>query len=197
VTEAKDEIQHIHTKEENIQLLKYEEDKRRNSWASKPKIKKYDYVYSSRITVSVNNSKNFRDCKSYVIEDRLGDLMLSLYEASDILRQVREAREEAERKRQEEERRKEARRQRANEEVEQTLMLGNLSEDYEVACKIRRYIAAVEASENLDSKTTDWIAWSKAKADWYDPTIAREDEFFGKRDHEKNADQKKLERRWW
>ncbi|MNO03692.1 hypothetical protein D3C81_2244690 [compost metagenome] len=76
-------------------------------------------------------------------------------------------------------------------------MLGNLSEDYDTACKIRRYIAAVEASENLDSKTKDWITWAKAKADWFDPTIAREDEFFGKRDHQRNADQKKLERRWW
>ncbi|WP_228101049.1 hypothetical protein [Paenibacillus donghaensis] len=197
VTEAKDEIKHIPTKEENIKLLKYEEDKRRHSWASKPKIRKYEYVYNGRITVSVNSSKSFRDCKSYVIEDRLGDLMISLYEASDILRQEREAREEAERKRQEEERRKENCRQRVNEEVDKTLMLGNLSEDYDVACKIRRYIAAVEASGNLDPKTLEWIEWAKTKADWYDPTIAREDEFFGKRDHQRNADQKKLERKLW
>lgn len=197
VTEAKDEIKHIPTKEENVQLLKYEEDKRRHSWASKPKIRKYDYVYNGRITVSVNGSKSFRDCKSYVIEDRLGDLMISFYEASDILRQEREAREEAERKRQEEEVRREKRRQRANEEVDHTLMLANLSEDYDIACKIRRYITAVEASGNLDPKITEWIEWAKAKADWYDPTIAREDEFWGKRDHQKNADQKKLERKWW
>ncbi|WP_317952426.1 hypothetical protein [Paenibacillus chitinolyticus] len=46
----------------------------------------------------------------------------------------------------------------------------------------------------------EWVEWAKAKADWYDPTIAREDEFFGIRDHKKNADQKKLERtgyKWW
>ncbi|WGU96464.1 hypothetical protein QJQ58_09620 [Paenibacillus dendritiformis] len=200
VTEAQDEIKHMLTKEENIQLLKYEEDKRRHSWASKPKIRKYDYVYNGRISFSVYTAKSFRDCKSYVIEDRLGDLMIALYEASDILRQEREAREEAERKRQEEERRKEERRQRFNEEVDQTLMLENISEDYDIACKIRRYIAAVEASRNLDPKTMEWIEWAKAKADWYDPTIDREDEFFGKRDHKKNADQKKLERngyKWW
>ncbi|MCP3776362.1 hypothetical protein NLX71_24195 [Paenibacillus sp. MZ04-78.2] len=200
VTEAQDEIKHIPTKEENVQLLKYEEDKRRHSWASKPKIRKYDYVYNGRITVSVNSSKSFRDCKSYVVEDRLGDLMISFYEASDILRQEREAREAAERKRKEEERRKEEHRQRVNEEVDQTLMLENLSEDYDIACKIRRYIAAVEASGNLDPTPMEWIEWAKAKADWYDPTIAREDEFFGKRDHRKNADQKKLERnsyKWW
>ncbi|WP_260866076.1 hypothetical protein [Paenibacillus xylanexedens] len=200
VTESKDEIKHVATKEENVQLLKYEEDKRRHSWASKPKIRKYDYVYNGRITVSVNSSKSFRDCKSYVIEDRLGDIMISFYEASDILRQEREAREAAERKRKEEERRKEEHRQRVNEEVDQTLMLENLSEDYDIACKIRRYIAAVKASGSFDSKKMEWIEWANAKADWYDPTIAREDEFFGKRDHRKNADQKKLERnsyKWW
>ncbi|GAA0387416.1 hypothetical protein [Paenibacillus motobuensis] len=200
VSEAQDEIKHIPTKEENIQLLKYEEDKRRSSWASKPKIRKYDHVYNGRISFSVYAAKNFRDCKSYVIEDRLGDIMIALYEASDILRQEREAREEAERKRQEEERRKEERRHRFNAEVDQTLTLENLSEDYDTACKIRRYIAAVEASGNLDPKSMNWVEWAKAKADWYDPTIAREDEFFGKRDHEKNAEQKKLERsgyKWW
>lgn len=200
VSEAQDEVKHIPTKEENMQLLKYEEDKRRSSWASKPKIRKYDYVYNGRISFSIYAAKNFRDCKSYVIEDRLGDIMIAFYEASDIRRQKREAREEAERKRQEEERRKEERRQRFNAEVEQTLALENLSEDYDTACKIRRYIAAVEASGNLDPKSMKWVEWAKAKADWYDPTIAREDEFFGKRDHEKNSDQKKLERnsyKWW
>ncbi|WP_211344442.1 hypothetical protein [Paenibacillus lentus] len=37
----------------------------------------------------------------------------------------------------------------------------------------------MEASGNLDPKLMKWVEWAKAKADWYDPTIAREDEFFG------------------
>lgn len=200
VSEAQDEIKHNPTKEENMQLLIYEEDKRRGSWASKPKIRKYDHVYNGRISVSVYTAKSYRDCKSYVIEERLGDIMIALYEASDILRQEREDREDVERRRQEEARRKEERRSRYNAEVEQTLTLENISEDYDISCKIRRYIAAVEAPGNLDPKTIEWVEWAKAKADWYDPTIAREDEFFGRRDHKKNADQKKLERTgyiWW
>ncbi|MDT3425166.1 hypothetical protein J2Z22_000679 [Paenibacillus forsythiae] len=136
VSEAQDEIKHVPTKEENMELLKYEEDERRSSWASKPKIRKYDHVYNGRISFSVYTTKSFRDCKSYDIEDRLGDIMIALYEASDILRQEREAREEAERKRQEEERRKEERRNRYNAEVDQTITLENLSEDYDTACKI-------------------------------------------------------------
>ena len=38
----------------------------------------------------------------------------------------------------------------------------------------------------------EWIAWARKKADWYDPTIARSDEFFGKRKHEENAEKKQL-----
>ena len=155
VSEAQDEVRHVPTKEENMQLLKYEEDKRRSSWASKPKIRKYDHVYNGRISFSVYTAASFRDCKSYVIEDRLGDIMIALYESSDILWQEREAREEAERKRLEEERRKEERRNRYNAEVDQTLTLENLSEDYDTACKIRRYIAAVEALQQPRSQNDE------------------------------------------
>lgn len=52
---------------------------------------------------------------------------------------------------------------------------------------------AAETSGNLDEKSMERIEWAKAKADWYDPTVSREDEFFGKRKHEENAEQKKLE----
>ena len=149
-----------------------------------------DYLYNGRISLTINNTKKFRDNKSYVVEDRLGDIMIELYEVSDV---IRKEREEAERKRQEEERRKEERRERYNAEVDQILALVNLADDYEIARKIRRYVLAVETSRNLNEKTTARIEWAKTKADWYDPTIAREDEFFGEQEHKKNADQKKLE----
>jgi hypothetical protein len=35
---------------------------------------------------------------------------------------------------------------------------------------------------------------NEEKADWYDPTIAREDEYLGKRDHGKNKDEKDLDK---
>jgi len=181
------------------QLLKYEEERKRYSWASKPQIRKYDHVFNGRLSLTVNGQKSFRDCKSYVLEDRLGDIMIELYEAAEEIKKAHEAREEAERKRQEEERRKEERRKRYNVEVDRTLALTNLAKDYDTACKIRRYIAVVEASGTPDEKTAEWIEWAKAKADWYDPTVAREDEFFGKREHEKGAEKKKLEHKgyWW
>lgn len=44
------------------------------------------------------------------------------------------------------------------------------------------------------------LSGQRKKADWFDPIIAREDELFGKREHEKNAEQKVLKKSrgyWW
>lgn len=134
------------------------------------------------------------------MEDRLGDIMIELYEAAEDIKNAREAREEEERKRQEEERLKEERRKRYDIEVDRTLALTSLAEDYDTACKIRRYIAAVETTAPKSAEITEWIEWAKAKADWYDPTVAKKDELFGKREHEKDEEHKKLEHagyRWW
>ena len=47
--------------------------------------------------------------------------------------------------------------------------------------------------------TPEWIEWALKKADWYDPSIAKElkkltkaylDEYLGKRQHEKSAEEK-------
>lgn len=194
VSEFQDKVDHVPTREENIQLLTYGEEKRKNSWASKPNIRKYDYVYNGKISLTVGCEKSFRDCKSYVIEDRLGDILVLIYEASNALRVQREVQEAAERKQKEEERQRDARRERYNLEVESTNALVNESEDFEIACKIRAYIFAVEQKEKLTEEEIAWIAWAKQKADWYDPTIKREDELLGIRSHSKDCGHKKLEK---
>lgn len=194
ISESQDKVDHVPTREENIQLLKYEEEKRKHSWASKPNIRKYDYVYNGKISLAVGSEKSFRDCKSYVVEDRLGDIFVLLYEAAESLRIQREAREAAERKRKEEERQREARRERYNLEVERTNSLVNESENYDIACKIRAYVSAVEQKDTLTEEEVAWIAWAKQKADWYDPTIKRKDEFMGTRDHSKDDSRKQLEK---
>ena len=199
-SESQDKVEHIPTKEENMQLLKYEEDRRRYSWASKPQIRKYDYIYNDRLSLTVDGRISFRDCKSYVIEERLGDIIVEIYEAAEAHKRARIAREEAERERQEQERRKEERRKRYNVEVDRTLALTHLADDYDTACKIRRYIEIVEASKDeTTSETEEWIQWARAKADWYDPTVAREDDLFGVRKHENTPEKKKLEHKgyWW
>jgi hypothetical protein len=48
-----------------------------------------------------------------------------------------------------------------------------------------------------DEKTSEWIDWAKKKADWFDPTVAREDELFGERNHEENEDRKALKKSYY
>ena len=80
-----------------------------------------------------------------------------------------------------------------------TLYTGRLplkTADFEIACRIRRYIDAIKNDPTNPDNNPDWIDWASKKADWIDPTVAREDEFFGKRKHGVDADQKELKRRW-
>ena len=58
-----------------------------------------------------------------------------------------------------------------------------------MACKIRTYISAVTQSQPL---TEEMIKWASDKADWFDPIISRDDEFFGKREHDKADDDKNI-----
>lgn len=97
---------------------------------------------------------------------------------------------EATRRKQEEERRTmEEKKKRYNIEVEKTKALLNQAEDYDIACKIRAMVAAAEERGNAN---TEWIAWAKAKADWYDPMVAAKDTCFGWRKHKDSAEKKVL-----
>lgn len=188
-SEATDQILHTPTREENLKLLEYEEARKKHSWATKPQIRKYDSVYNGRLSLCINGAKTFRDCRSYVLEDRLGDMMLSIYGEAEQVKQARLAREEAERQRREQERRREEQRQRYNAEVDRTLALVNCAADYEIARKIRAYVSAMEKA-HADQDLSEWASWARAKADWYDPTVAKEDELLGRREHEKSQESK-------
>lgn len=196
-SEATTEIPHELTKEERMSLLKYEDERKRYSWASKPQIRKYDHIHNGRISVGVGLKRRFRDGKLITLEEQLGDLMIAIFIAINDAKLAREEREEAERKRQEEQRKREELRKKYNEEVELTLALENQAEDFAMACKIRALINAVESKADNDSEIAEWIVWAKSKADWYDPTVAAKDEFFGERKHEKSKEQKKLEKRYY
>lgn len=196
-SEAQDRLDHKLTKEENMQLLRYEEDKRRYSWTSKPNIRKYDYEYNGKLTLSCGR-RSWRDGK-ITIEERLPEVIIALFAEAERVRLARLEKEEAERKRQEEERLREERRQRYNDEVDCTLALINEADDYQIACKIRAYIDAMKkAHPNED--ISEWVEWANKKADWFDPCAEYKDSILGKRGHSNNPEQKKLEQKrysWW
>ncbi|HHA4378896.1 TPA: hypothetical protein ACOBUB_002150 [Enterococcus faecium] len=193
-SEAKDKVPHVLTSKENMELLKYEEEKKHSSWAYKPKIRKYDYPFNGKLSFKLITNKFFRDCKSYQLEDKLGEMVLELYEASEFVKQKRIEREEEERKKEEERRLREEQKERYNKEIDRTDCLLNEALDFEKAVRIRNFITAAEKSGNHEKYSVEWIAWAKKKADWFDPTIADEDKYFGVRDHSKDEQRKKLEK---
>ena len=110
IVEAQDEIKHILTRQEAQAMIMYEDAKRQHTWASEPKIRKYDYIFNGRLRIKIRKGKYFRDTNDIKIESRLRDILIELYEESEVVRIDREAREEATRRREEEERLKEERR---------------------------------------------------------------------------------------
>ncbi len=188
VAELQDKIPHELTKQEAQALIKYKDELKHNSWASKPQIRKYDHVYNGnlRITIGVNY---IRDSAKGKLEDRLGDILIEFYEKSEENRIERERREAEQCKREEEARRREELRKRKETEIKRTKELANKAEDYRIAAEIRALIFAM-IEKGDEEATPEWIEWAKEKADWYDPTVAREDEYLGKRDHGKDKSEK-------
>lgn len=190
ITEGREQTPHVLTKDELKQVEKYEQEKKKYRYAYEPKFRKYDYVPTGKLRVAAYGESFIRDSSTAGVEERIGEILLALYLQSEDVRIEREKREEAKRKAEEERRQKELRRQKYNDEVDKLQALNNAARDYETACRIRAYIAAVESSPELDAETLDWIAWAKAKADWYDPTVAATDPLFGKRNHSADPNSK-------
>ena len=189
MVESQDQVKHEMTKQEALALVKYNDDIKNHRWASKPQIRKYDKVYNGKLRIVFGERSYIRDTDSEKLEDRLGDILVTLYEKAEENRIARETREEAERKRVEEARRREENRQRKEQEIHLVKELVNKAEDYRIAKEIREYIQAMIDSGSEDI-TPEWIEWAEKKADWYDPSIATEDEYLGKRQHEKSAEEK-------
>ena len=198
IFEAQDEVKHEITRQEAQALVVYEDAKRHNRWASQPNIRKYDYVFNGKLRICIRQSRYFRDSEKEKMESRLGDMLIELYEESEVIRKNRQAYEEEKRREEEEKRQREERKIRYNEEVDKTIALTNMAQDYDIACKIRAYINALEPKVDMkDEKMAGFIDWAKKKADWFDPTVARKDELFGERDHEENEERKALKKSYY
>lgn len=197
IIEGKDQAPHVLTKKELQEFERYEKEKTRYSFVQKPKVRKYDYIANGKLRVMPCRNCYIRDTNSSGIENRLGEILLMLYIQSNHVRIAREEREKAQRKAEEESRKRELFRQRYNEEVDTFQALCNEANDFDMACKIRVYVAAVEQKKELNESTSAWLAWANAKADWLDPTIAAEDAIFGKRKHAAEQREKDPAKRWW
>lgn len=194
IAEGQDKVKHELTKQEARALVEYNDRVKRNGWASKPQIRKYDSIYNGKLRIIFDNGEYIRDTGKEKLEDRLGDLFVRLYENSEEARIQRERLEEERRKREEEARRQAEIQKRKEDEVRRTRELLNQAEDYKIACEIRQYIAAVARQKDITPETAAWIEWANRKADWYDPIVAAEDEYLGRREHSKPKEEKDLDK---
>ena len=190
IEELQDKVMHELTKDEAKKLLEYEESQKRHTYGYKPNIRKYDYVYNGKLKITCGNRKYIRENDKIRLEDKLGDIIIKLYEQSEETKNERLEREEIARKQREEEERKEKIRNAKKKEVEKIKELINCAEDYKIACEIRSYIGAISKKENLTDEIKEWINWANKKANWFDPTIDEEDELLGKREHAESMDNK-------
>ena len=194
IAEGQDKVKHELTKQEARALVEYNDKVKRNGWASKPQIRKYDSIYNGKLRIIFDNGEYIRDTGKEKLEDRLGDLLMRLYENSEEARIQRERLEEERRKREEEARRQAEIQKRKEDEVRRTREMLNQAEDYKIACEIRQYIAAVARQKDITPETAAWIEWANRKADWYDPIVAAEDEYLGRREHSKPKEEKDLDK---
>ena len=196
IVESENKVAHVWTKKETEDYQKYEKAKKENRYAWEPKIRKWDFMFNGKLRFIVPVGIEIRDTDAVQLEECVGDILVALYEESENSRIIRIAREEKVRKEEEERKIREEKRQRYDLEVDKTMALVNEAEDYAIACKIRAYIESVEEKrgENITHEIKEWLMWAKEKADWYDPTVKREDEHLGVRQHSKDVESKKLKK---
>lgn len=129
---------HELTKQEAKELVKYNDEIKRNHWASKPKIRQYDYYYNGKMRIIIDGNY-IRENASKPLETSLGDMLICIYKKSEEHRIAREKREEQERIWQEERRREQEQKERKAKEFEKTIQLENMAEDYRIAKDIRAF----------------------------------------------------------
>ena len=148
---------------------------KRYSWDS------YDYVPNGKLCFKTDiwRRKEWSDGR-LALEDQLPQILQKLEDAAEEMRQEQIANEE---RRRENERKEALRREREaleDKELKALQMLMSQAKRWEQIKMLRNYINDMESMAkskgNLDDKMASWIIWAKEKADWFDPSINREDE---------------------
>ncbi len=173
---------HVITPDDIKKLEKYEKNIRRDRWAQKPFIPTEDYLFNGKLLFNTKKYSYVQDKDGTFIEEHLLDMFMQLIQQSEIIKRERLAKEELERKRKEEKRLRDLPTTTYNDEVDNLKGLLNYANDFEIACRIRKFVNHLEESRN-NIENAEFIAWANDKADWYDPTISKTDEILGIRGH--------------
>lgn len=196
IYEKQESFDHVITPEEAEKLRRYEKDVKRNPWAIKPSIRSHDYLFNGKLLFNTKKVTYIQDTDKIKLEDRISDMLIQLIQQSEIVRNERLDLEDKKRREKEEWRQRNLPEITFNEEVDQLTTLLQEAHDFERAEKIRNYVAGVQQNDTNHEKT-DWIQWANDKADWYDPTIDKSDNLFGKRNHAAEAIPEKKYVSYW
>lgn len=198
VIESTVKVKHELTKEEARQLVEYNDEVKRRSYASKPNIRKYDYIPNGLLRIKVSNGEYIKDTKLNKLEDMIPEIVILFYQRYFEIRTQREDWEETQRKREEEKQKARMIQERIDQEKKKTREFLNILSDYKLADEIRKFVGILKERDKADQETIDWMS---RKADWIDPTISAEDELLGKREHHKTDEEKnkflKEEKYYW
>ena len=156
-------------------------------------IRKYDEVFTGRLSITIGHDKRIYDTEKRKLEDRLGEVLISMYEEAQRKMERRLPIEEMKRKIADKQQQFDEDYKTRVREVNMTKRLLNEAEDYAKACMIRNYIAAMERNGGC-SENPEWVRWAKDKADWYDPAVAYDDPVFGKRNHGADEEMKSFDK---
>lgn len=187
IIESKDTITHGLTKEEAQRLVIYNDEVKRRSYASKPKIPKYDYVPNGIFKIKLSNGKYIKDTKTIKLEDMIPETVILFYQCYFEIRNKREEDEKAHVIWEEQKRKAKELQDCINLEKVKTREFLNVLSDYKLANEIRDFAGVLKEIGKTDEETLHWIL---NKADWIDPTISIEDRFLGTREHNKSNEDK-------
>lgn len=189
-------IDHVITQHEAHELAKYEKSHKRNIYVSQPTIPLNDYKFTGNLLFYAKKNSFIKDSQNAKLEDKLDRILIQLFQQSNVIIKERFEKEEKVRREREEWHQRNLPALNFNVEIEQLNTLFQEIQDFEIAERIRTYVDYVQ-QKDYQHKKADWISWANAKADWYDPTIHKNDNQFGERKHDADPiPEKKTIYRW-
>ena len=187
IIELTDKVNHELTKEEAKKLAEYNDSKRYDTYASKPRIRKYDYIPNGKFRFKIMNGRYIKDTQQFTIEQLIPEIIIMIYQEYYKIKNLRIEREEAARRYAEEMEIKRKLQEKIEEEKKRTLSLFNMLDDFQKANDLR---VMADRLEEVGKLSDDEINWIRAKADWIDPIVSSTDELLGDRNHRDSKEQK-------
>lgn len=193
VTERITRREHVETPEEKKAKERYWKSADRYG-AQYPSIPRYDYFPTGQLTITAGHwpSRTWNDTGRTRLEARLAEVIAGIVALSSEIR----AKEERQAREAEERRQRQLRYEQELQRWEQERALFEELEAnavrWERACRLRRYLEAVEANSGGEetAEFSEWLAWARAKADWVDPLLKAPDPLL-------DAPKPKRPGHWW